>query len=68
MKFIYILVLLTLAGCDVPGRYQIAVVGHTSTDEDRVWVIDTKTGGVSLCYESAAQIHCLKSEPPNLQF
>ncbi|WER48609.1 hypothetical protein CupriaWKF_27960 [Cupriavidus sp. WKF15] len=33
--------------------------------EDRVWVVDTESGRVSLCFEAAARIRCLpQSGPP----
>ena len=48
------LALLLLAGC---GRYQI-VPAHNSDDEIRVWRLDTITGVVRLCYESAAKVRC----------
>ena len=65
MRFIIVLILFALTGCDAHGRYQIVSAGGSSIEEDRVWVLDTATGRVSLCYESAARIACLEqsSEP-----
>ncbi len=60
MKVAIVLTLLALTGCDAPGRYQIAVAKGSSMQEDRVWVLDTATGRVSLCYETAARIGCLE--------
>lgn len=60
MKLAITLVLLALTGCDAPGRYQIAAAGGSNAEEDRVWVLDTATGRVSLCYETAARIGCLE--------
>jgi hypothetical protein len=59
------LLLLTLSGCDRSPRYQIAPAHGSNAQEDRVWVLDTESGRVSLCYEASARIACLpQSEPP----
>lgn len=58
----YLVILLLLSGCDnfeQRGRYQMVVAGGSTTTEDRVWVMDTTNGRVSLCYETAAKIGCL---------
>lgn len=49
-----------LAGCDQwqADRYQI--VAAPSTREDKVWLLDTRTGRVRLCFESAAAIRCVE--------
>ena len=51
--------MLAIAGCEQPGRYQIAATTGSTSEDDRVWVVDTKTGRVSLCYEHAAAVKCL---------
>lgn len=53
---IAMLAVVALAGC----RYQLEVAGGSTMAEDRVWVLDTFTGRVSLCYETAARIGCLE--------
>lgn len=65
MKIFLLVVGLLLSGCDAQGKYQIVAAKGSTADEDRVWILDTVTGRVSLCYESAAQIKCLgQSETP----
>ncbi len=57
MKIAALLFLVLLAGC---GRFQaVPAVGATAY-ESRVWRLDTITGAVSLCYETAATIRCLQ--------
>lgn len=58
--------LVALAGCERQGRYQ-AVAAHGSTaQEDRVWLVDTEAGRVSLCYEASGRVSCLpQSEAPS---
>ena len=55
-----LLILVALAGCEERGRYEIRAAGGSTANEDRVWVLDTATGKVSLCFESAAKIRCLE--------
>lgn len=66
MRYFFLSLLLILGGCDQPGRYQIEATKGSTTEEERVWVLDTKTGRLSLCYEHAAAIKCLRSNvvPP----
>lgn len=64
MKLLIILLLLSLVGCDFQSKYQIVAAMGSSANEDRAWVLDTKTGQVSLCYESAAHIKCLEQTQP----
>ena len=51
------------AGCDQPARYQAVPATGSPASEERVWIIDTKTGAASLCFESAAKISCLQAGP-----
>lgn len=47
------------------ANYQMVAAKGSTPAEDRAWILDTKTGSVRLCYESAAAIHCLtQSGPP----
>jgi hypothetical protein len=57
---------MALAGCDQPGRYQITAAKGSTPEEERVWVLDTKTGRVSLCFEHAGAVKCLHASaiPP----
>lgn len=64
MKFLILPVLLSLTGCDLQGKYQIVAAIGSNANEDRAWVLDTKTGQVNLCYESAAHIKCLEQSQP----
>lgn len=60
--------LLTVGGCDKHGRYQIVATHGSTAQEDRVWVVDTESGRVSLCFEASARINCLpQSEAPGQQ-
>jgi len=59
--------MVVLAGCDHAGRYQLAATRGSTSEDDRVWVLDTKTGRVSLCYEHAATVKCLRSSAVALQ-
>lgn len=60
--------LLAVSGCDKHGRYQIVAARGSNAQEDRVWMVDTDTGRVSLCYETSAHVACLEqSEAPGLQ-
>lgn len=54
------LMLVALAGCEQRGRYEIKAAGGSTPIEDRVWVLDTATGKISLCFESAAKLRCLE--------
>ena len=54
------LILVALAGCEERGRYEIKAAGGSTPNEDRVWVLDTATGKISLCFESAAKIRWLE--------
>lgn len=59
MKFC-ILLLALLAGCNqASSRYQMVAAQGGNPSESKVWVLDTVTGKVSLCYENAAVINCL---------
>ena len=55
-----LLILVALAGCEERGRYEIRATGGSTPNEDRVWVLDTATGKINLCFESAAAIRCLE--------
>lgn len=56
---------LTLAACEKHGRYQIVAAHGSPAQEERVWVLDTESGKVSLCFETSAHIDCLsQSESP----
>ena len=55
-----LLMLVALAGCEERGRYEMRTAGGSTPNEDRVWVLDTATGKISLCFESAAKIRCLE--------
>ena len=52
--------LVALAGCEERARYEIKATGGSTANEDRVWVLDTATGKITLCFESAAKIRCLE--------
>lgn len=57
-----ILLLALLTGCNQAGsRYQMVVAQGGNTTESKVWVLDTVTGRVNLCYELGfpAVINCL---------
>lgn len=61
-----ILLLVFLAGCSQSdGRYQMVAAQGGIPSEIKVWVLDTVSGKVSLCYETAATINCL---PPSNRF
>jgi hypothetical protein len=66
VRYLILSLIILLVGCDQPGRYQITATRGSTADDDRVWVLDTKTGRVSMCYEHAAAINCLRSSalPP----
>lgn len=60
--------LAALSGCDKSPWYQMAAAHGSSGQEDRVWVLDTESGRVSLCYEASARIACVpQSEPSGKQ-
>jgi hypothetical protein len=55
-----ILFLILLAGCNrADERYQMVAAQGGSPTEIKVWVLDTVTGKVNLCFETAATIKCL---------
>jgi len=66
MRYIGFAFIIVLSGCDQPGRYQIEAAKGSTQAEDRVWILDTKTGQVSLCFEHGGAIKCLKESaiPP----
>lgn len=66
MRYIFFAGLLLLGGCEQPGRFQIEASKGSTPEDDRAWVLDTKTGRVSLCYEHAGAVKCLhtSSVPP----
>lgn len=66
MRYLFLALVIVLAGCDQPGRYQIEATKGSTPDDDRAWVLDTKTGRVSLCYEHAGAVKCLHTSavPP----
>lgn len=55
-----------LFGCDQSGWYQIAASKVSIPEVDRVWILDTITGRVVLCYEHAAAVRYLHASaiPP----
>jgi len=59
MRLMIALVCIVLCGCEGHGRYQAVPAGGGNGAEEKVWIIDTKTGAARLCYESAAAISCL---------
>jgi hypothetical protein len=61
VRYLLLSLMLVLGGCDRPGRYQIEATRGSTPDDDRVWVLDTKTGRVSLCYEHAGAVNCLRT-------
>ncbi len=61
MRYFCITILLVLGGCDQRGRYQIEATTGSTPNDDRVWVLDTKTGRVSLCYEDPGAVKCLQA-------
>lgn len=66
MRFLSIILLMTLVGCDQTGRYQITATKGSTPEDERAWVLDTKTGRVTLCYEHTATVKCLHASaiPP----
>ena len=62
-KLCIVLLALLMCGCDQAGRYQAVPAAGSKTGEERVWIVDTKTGASRLCYESAAAINCLRPGP-----
>jgi hypothetical protein len=66
VRYLSTIILMILVGCDQPGRYQIAASKASTPEDDRAWVLDTKTGRVALCYEHAAAVKCLHASaiPP----
>ena len=59
MRFLPTILLVLLVGCDQTGRYQITAAKGSTPEDDRAWILDTKTGRVTLCYEHAATVKCL---------
>jgi hypothetical protein len=60
MRLAIVLLLMVFVGCDQEkGRYQMQAI-HSNPDEDKVWILDTVTGRVMLCYETAARVGCLE--------
>lgn len=61
--FVALVCLFAIAGCDFTdkplSKYQMVAAKGSTPQEDRAWVLDTTTGRLSLCYESAAQLKCL---------
>ena len=59
------LLCLLLCGCDSgawpvsKGRFQMIGIAHSPNYEDKVWLLDTSTGALRLCYETAAIVKCL---------
>jgi len=66
MRFLFLALLTVLGGCDQTPRYQIEATKGSTPEDDRAWVLDTKTGRVSLCYEHVGAVRCLQSSavPP----
>ena len=64
MKNLIILTLLfAITGCDLSdkpqAKYQVVAAKGSTPNEDRAWVLDTVSGRLSLCYETAATVKCL---------
>ena len=59
VRYLFLGLMIVLTGCDQSGRYQIEATKGSTPADDRVWVLDTKTGRVSLCYEHAGAVKCL---------
>jgi hypothetical protein len=58
---VLMLMAMVLVGCDqTKGQFQIVAAPASPNHEDKVWILDTRTGRVSLCYETAARIKCLE--------
>jgi hypothetical protein len=55
----FVALLVALAGCDSQSRYEMQAAHGSTPEEDRVWILDTFTRQVSLCYESAATVKWL---------
>jgi hypothetical protein len=65
MKVFLLIFCLALAACDqIGGRYQMQPVQTGPNHEDKVWILDTHTGAVRMCYETAAIIKCLAPGAP----
>lgn len=59
-----VLLCLLLCGCDQTpfqskGRFQMVGIPLSPNHEDKVWVLDTATGSLRLCYEMNAAVKCL---------
>jgi|KBSMisStandDraft_5_1062788.scaffolds.fasta_scaffold50432_6 hypothetical protein len=61
MRPLLIFLVTLIAGCDdAKERFRMIPTQPSPSHEDKVWVLDTKTGRVRLCYESGAIIKCLE--------
>lgn len=61
---LFVLLATLLAGCEKAeseGRFRMTAFQGNTENDDRVWLLDTLTGRVSLCSKNTQGIGCLDS-------